>query len=206
MFLQVKLSKRLSALKRIGTILNIGHFVKLVFPVFMTVLFFGLGGFLIAWQGLKQFNARQDLWQNGVTVEGKIERLIETKTVTRIQTSYGYYYEVSFKAPSSRVITFSSQYGALGGKYEIGQKVEVIYSKSAPEIAMIKSFRQVWSDIILWLGFGSFVIAGCVLSLFLILKSSPSSDEPISPITREEKQKLIDEFRKSKNYLPGQHS
>lgn len=60
------------------------------------------------------------------------------------KSGYVYCPQVTFLLPNGQNIKFQSNFGTQPPSYKIGQKVEVIYSKSNPQQAEIDSAMAVW--------------------------------------------------------------
>lgn len=88
-----------------------------------------------------------------------------------------YYPVVSFKTENGETIEFKSNSGSNPAKYEVGDKIEVMYNQKNPKDAKVNSFFSVWGITVILGGAGFLFFAIGLLSIIFkknVLRNMPS--------------------------------
>lgn len=125
-----------------------------------------------AWEGWKVW---QD-YQHFLATEGEvIGNVLLTSQVTNLDDSAASYNSntfhavVSFQTKDGTEVTFTEGGGSYPAKYDIGEKVIIMYNPNAPSNAMIRSW-EVWFAPILFIVIG--VLPVVSLGIFSMVGSS----------------------------------
>lgn len=100
--------------------------------------------------GIRQLIGTAVLVSSGVSTEGVVVRVDTEQRVDNGKTVYENFPIVSFKDNANQMVEFRT-----GGRYLVGNKVNVLYDAKNPSHAEIASFSNLWAGPILFTGFGT---------------------------------------------------
>lgn len=122
--------------------------ISWVFPV--------VGGLLLV-VAMLMWNATRQFVASASTLQGTVVELIEQRDSDGVTYSP----VVRFMAPDGNEVTYTESFSGNPAPYDVGEGVEVLYSREHPDKRRIKGFMSLWLGPVILGGIGSvFVLIG----------------------------------------------
>ena len=131
----------------------------------MPLLIASIGVGLLGW-GIVSFFQQSSNIARSVRVEGVVTGFVgrrmgpqtfvapKTRDGLKVERKAMYRPQVRFTTERGRVIEFVGRVGSRPARYNVGEKVEVIYNPQDPEKAYLDQFSELWFKTILLFLFG----------------------------------------------------